>query len=726
MPRVSGTLGATADGLSVATRASGTVEAEAGLRGWSPLFRVETDSARRVLYLFDWTAGAGDKPTATGYVGSSGLVTAIADGIDIAGSGDDDGGISEYATDQAYEVGDVVWLASSNQIYRCTTAISTGEAFTGSKWQTLSSPYTLTRSGIIDVVGDTDTLVTATRAYTHSTQTTPDANGEMWVGSSASTPLAVGAALSTATHIQFYTTDVHVQATLDNFVSGSVFCMETNSAHLFRRTGNVSKSGNRYTINLSAQAGHDLAISGNYSATNWTIKLKAADYDVITNIGIIPLAIDNSRIADDTITPAKLNTGGDATSSSGNRAVMAANDTTHRLIENTGDVEVTTSRELDLNTEATGSTGDFLQQTSTGITWAEVDTDLIITAYTTAESYSVGELVYIDRDIYRCTTAISSAPATLNTAHWVLMSVPEAQTVPNFDILSNSIHTNQITYSDTSIAIADREWHVGGSGGATRLSTAPAHWFETGANNSSFNHSDYAGITIDVLNMSFTHLPVAVTNAVAALTRTSMDVVAYYDHENWAILRYTDSDDCIAGVSGSKVINLSTSLELINSQGSPHSTMSFYLALRNTGTDASPTISNYTITESTDDSDYYFVRDDGSLGTSGIRLIDGDEHEANEIKALEFTGNVTVTGTGTTRHIQIGSTHAQMQVVKNGGYVYLGVNQSSTAATSDTTWRVMRGQVSSSGTVTNKQFADGNEDYDNAANNMPSLTYADL
>lgn len=59
----------------------------AGNTGWSPRFGVATDSARRVLQLVTWVGGGGTPPTGAGqYVGTAGLVPAIADAVDIRGS----------------------------------------------------------------------------------------------------------------------------------------------------------------------------------------------------------------------------------------------------------------------------------------------------------------------------------------------------------------------------------------------------------------------------------------------------------------------------------------------------------------------------------------------------------------------------------------------------------------------------------------------------------------
>lgn len=53
--------------------------------GWSPIFAVVSDGARRVLRIDDWTGGEGTKPATGDYVGSTGLVSDIAEAVDIRG-----------------------------------------------------------------------------------------------------------------------------------------------------------------------------------------------------------------------------------------------------------------------------------------------------------------------------------------------------------------------------------------------------------------------------------------------------------------------------------------------------------------------------------------------------------------------------------------------------------------------------------------------------------------
>lgn len=56
-----------------------------GDKGWSPVFAMASDSARRVLLVQDWVGGEGTKPTTGLYVGIAGLTATIGDAIDIRG-----------------------------------------------------------------------------------------------------------------------------------------------------------------------------------------------------------------------------------------------------------------------------------------------------------------------------------------------------------------------------------------------------------------------------------------------------------------------------------------------------------------------------------------------------------------------------------------------------------------------------------------------------------------
>lgn len=75
--------------LSSITGASGAD----GNAGWTPVFANAVDGSRIVQQVIDWVGGEGSKPATGNYVGASGLVTLITDGVNIrgasgAGSGD--------------------------------------------------------------------------------------------------------------------------------------------------------------------------------------------------------------------------------------------------------------------------------------------------------------------------------------------------------------------------------------------------------------------------------------------------------------------------------------------------------------------------------------------------------------------------------------------------------------------------------------------------------------
>ncbi len=57
-----------------------------GDKGWSPLFRVVSDGARRLLEVYDWIGGDGEKPDLIGYIGAAGITANIAEAIDVRGS----------------------------------------------------------------------------------------------------------------------------------------------------------------------------------------------------------------------------------------------------------------------------------------------------------------------------------------------------------------------------------------------------------------------------------------------------------------------------------------------------------------------------------------------------------------------------------------------------------------------------------------------------------------
>lgn len=56
-----------------------------GDNGWTPVFAIETDGARRVLKVVDWLDGEGTKPNINVYVAVGGFTSVLADAVDIRG-----------------------------------------------------------------------------------------------------------------------------------------------------------------------------------------------------------------------------------------------------------------------------------------------------------------------------------------------------------------------------------------------------------------------------------------------------------------------------------------------------------------------------------------------------------------------------------------------------------------------------------------------------------------
>src|SRR5690606_37750449 len=57
-----------------------------GEDGWTPEFAIVSDDERRVVQIVDWAGGTGTKPATGDYIGASGLVSDIAEAIDIRGA----------------------------------------------------------------------------------------------------------------------------------------------------------------------------------------------------------------------------------------------------------------------------------------------------------------------------------------------------------------------------------------------------------------------------------------------------------------------------------------------------------------------------------------------------------------------------------------------------------------------------------------------------------------
>lgn len=115
--RVSGDDGA--DGTNGTNGTNGTD----GTDGWSPVLSIATDGERRVFQLVDWVGGEGAKPATGDYIGSTGLVPDIGDGVDIRGA-TGAGGVSSVNTIEPDGSGNVSLSAEDIPYDNATTGIA--------------------------------------------------------------------------------------------------------------------------------------------------------------------------------------------------------------------------------------------------------------------------------------------------------------------------------------------------------------------------------------------------------------------------------------------------------------------------------------------------------------------------------------------------------------------------------------------------------------------------
>ena len=75
--------------------------------------------------------------------------------------------------------------------------------------------------------------------------------------------------------------------------------------------------------------------------------------------------------------------------------------------------------------------------------------------YSTSSAYSVGQYVFHDGSIYRCTTAIALPGEAWNPAHW-----SEAQKLDDFFTESNSLLNGRLAYSRNATGLKDRAFNA--------------------------------------------------------------------------------------------------------------------------------------------------------------------------------------------------------------------------------------------------------------------------
>lgn len=77
------------------------IQGNLGNSAWTPVFAIESDEARRVVKVVNWTGGGGTKPDINQYLGENGFTTDLALAIDIRGEGVD--ALTTVATDDTIQ-----------------------------------------------------------------------------------------------------------------------------------------------------------------------------------------------------------------------------------------------------------------------------------------------------------------------------------------------------------------------------------------------------------------------------------------------------------------------------------------------------------------------------------------------------------------------------------------------------------------------------------------------
>lgn len=133
---------------------------DGGDDGWSPELAVENDSARRVLKIVDWQGGSGSEPAVDKYIGASGLVDAIGDGVDVRGpAGTPGAGSGDYVSEGSVASGNVPVFGSDPE----TQLEDSGETISS-----LTRAASDTQSGRVELatIAETNTGTDTARAVT--------------------------------------------------------------------------------------------------------------------------------------------------------------------------------------------------------------------------------------------------------------------------------------------------------------------------------------------------------------------------------------------------------------------------------------------------------------------------------------------------------------------------------------------------------------------------------
>lgn len=123
-----------------------------GDEGWSPKFATVPHGERRVLQVADWFGGGGTKPETGQYIGATGFVAEIADGIDIrgpAGKDGEDGGTGDLTATQRSECIEfqAIAAANNNVEYGAVANVATSDPVTVLYPEGSTTPKIVTATG---------------------------------------------------------------------------------------------------------------------------------------------------------------------------------------------------------------------------------------------------------------------------------------------------------------------------------------------------------------------------------------------------------------------------------------------------------------------------------------------------------------------------------------------------------------------------------------------------
>jgi hypothetical protein len=137
----------------------GAASSLGGDKGWSPEFSVATDSARRVLRVAGWQGGDGTEPASGQYVGATGLVSDIADAVDIRGPE----GVADLPVESSTYVGDAgaVTVDTTDEVTRVHDGTTPGGVPGARRDRVGFHVPTLTGAGSVDIPDDVGSFRTA-------------------------------------------------------------------------------------------------------------------------------------------------------------------------------------------------------------------------------------------------------------------------------------------------------------------------------------------------------------------------------------------------------------------------------------------------------------------------------------------------------------------------------------------------------------------------------------